>query len=181
MPVAHLLGLVLGERLERIRAGLADLRAHVAGGGHVELVRQLGVAARALVERADAVTLPLARHEQRRLDVEAEEVVLERRPVALAHEEAHEPRVAIVHGVDARPERHARRVDDREVVGHDGVQAHEAAVENVDRVARCGHRRKPNGRPRRRPPASVRGPQSAVRSLGLSLPPAGSFVTHSQR
>ena len=60
--------------------------------------------ARALVERAHAVTLPLARHEQRRLDVEAEEVVLERRAVALAHEEAHEARVALAHVLEGEAE-----------------------------------------------------------------------------
>ena len=123
--------------------------------------------------------LPLARHEQRRLDVEAEEVVLERRAVTLAHEEAHEARVAVVHRVDAGAERHARRVDDREVVGQRGIETHEAEVEDVDRSARSGHRRKPNGT-RARHRLYVSEPQSAVRGSG-SAAAAGSLVTQSQR
>ena len=126
--------------------------------------------------------LPLARHEQRRLDVEAEEVVLERRAVALAHEEAHEARVAVVHRVDAGPERDAGGVDDREVVGQRGVEAHEAVVEDVDRGARSGHRRKPNGT-RSRAPAERSGQRAPERGpwLGWSLPPVGSLVTQSHR
>ena len=83
--------------------------------------------------------LPLARHEQRRLDVEAEEVVLERRAVTLAHEEAHESRTALLHRLEPRAERDARGVDDGEIVRDRRVQAHEAVVEDVDRVGRAGH------------------------------------------
>ena len=181
MPARTSAAVSSGERLERVRAGLADLRAHGARGRDVELVRQLRVAARALVERADAVALPLARHEQRRLDVEAEEVVLERRAVALAHEEAHEARVALVHRLAPGAERDARGVDDREVVGHHGVEPHEAVVEHLDGVARPGHGRKPNGRPRRTAGSGQRAPERRVARSAVSLPPAGSLVTHSQR
>ena len=79
-----------------------------------------------------AVAEPLARHEDRAADVEAERVVLERRAVRLAHQEADQARVALVHLLLAHAERDARRVDHGEVVGHRAVEAHEAIVEDVD-------------------------------------------------
>ena len=80
------------------------------------------------------VAEPLARHEDRAADVEAERVVLERRAVRLAHQEADQARVALVHLLLAHAERDARRVDDGEVVGHRAVEADEAVVEDVDAI-----------------------------------------------
>src|SRR6185312_12073385 len=74
--------------LERVRARLADLRADVFRLRDVEVVGRLRVAHRELVEGADAVPEPLARDEDRRADVEAEGVVLKRRAVPIAHQEA---------------------------------------------------------------------------------------------
>ena len=79
---------------------------------------------------------PLARDEDRRSDVEAERVVLERSPVAIAHEKADQARVRLVHLLLAASERDARPVHDREVVGHRIVEAHEAVIENFDRPIR---------------------------------------------
>ena len=55
---------------------------------------------------------PLADDEDRRADVEAERVVLEGRPVPVAHEKTDEPLVGLVHLLLAATEAHARRVDD---------------------------------------------------------------------
>ena len=77
---------------------------------------------------------PLARDEDRRTDVEAKRVVLERRAVALAHEEADEAPVRIVHLLLAAGEADARSVDDREVVGHGVVEPYEAVIEDLDLV-----------------------------------------------
>ena len=98
--LARLLGELVGDRLERVRARLADLRADVLGGRDVELVGRPRVAHAELVERADAVPEPLPRDEDRAADVEAERVVLERRPVPVAHQEPDQPLVGFVH---ARP------------------------------------------------------------------------------
>src|SRR6185436_401549 len=83
------------DRLEGVRTRLADLGAHVLWGRHVKLVRRLRVAHAELVERTDAVPEPLARNKDRRPDVKAECVVLERGSVALAHEKTDEARVAL--------------------------------------------------------------------------------------
>ena len=88
---------------------------------------------------------PLARDEDRRPDVEAERVVLERRPVPVAHEEADQARVGLVHLVLPPGEADARGVHDREVGRHRVVQPDEAVIEDTDRVFRyhsvCrGHR-----------------------------------------
>ena len=87
-----------------------------------------------LVERADAVPEPLARDEDRAADVEAEGVVLERRPVPLAHQEADQALVGLVQLLLAAGEADPRAVDDREVVGHRVVEPDEAVVEDGDRV-----------------------------------------------
>ena len=79
---------------------------------------------------------PFARDEDRAADVEAERVVLERRAVAVAHQEADQALVGGVHLVLVPGEGDARAVDDGEVVGHRAVEPHEAVVEDADRVAR---------------------------------------------
>ena len=122
------------DRLERVRPGLADLRAHVLGRRHVELVGRPRVAHRELVERPDAVPEPLARDEDRRAHVEAKRVVLERRPVPLAHQEADQALVRLVHLVDAPREADPSAVHDREVVRHRVVEPHEAVIEDADGV-----------------------------------------------
>ena len=85
---------------------------------------------------------PLARDEDRAADVEAEGVVLERRAVPVAHQEADQALVRLVHlGLPPR-EGDAGAVDDGEVVGHRVVEADEAVVEDADRVVGddvCGH------------------------------------------
>ena len=73
---------------------------------------------------------PLARDEDRAADVEAEAVVLERRAVPLAHQEADQARRRSRPGLLAPGKRDARGVDDREVVGHRPVEADEAVVED---------------------------------------------------
>jgi hypothetical protein len=65
---------------------------------------------------------PLARDEDRAADVEAEGVVLERRPVPVAHQEADQPASRLVHLVLRRREADARGVDDREVARHRRVE-----------------------------------------------------------
>ena len=90
---------------------------------------------------------PFARHEDRAADVEAERVVLERRAVTVTHQEADQALVRRVHLVLMAGERDSRAVDDREVVGHRVVEAHEAVVEESDRllgadVGRHGHGRR---------------------------------------
>ena len=77
---------------------------------------------------------PLAGDEDRRSDVEAKRVVLERRPVALAHEEANETPVRLVHLLFSAREADARSVDDREVVGHRVVESYETMIEDLDLV-----------------------------------------------
>ena len=77
---------------------------------------------------------PLPGDEDRAADVEAEGVVLERRAVPVAHQEADQRLVSLVHlGLAAR-EGDARTVHDGEVVGHRLVEAHEAMVEHLDPV-----------------------------------------------
>ena len=77
---------------------------------------------------------PLAGDEDRRSDVEAKRVVLERRAVAIAHEEANEALVRLVHLLLAAREADASSVDDREVVGHRVVEPYEAVIEDLDLV-----------------------------------------------
>ena len=79
---------------------------------------------------------PLARHEDRAADVEAEGVVLEGCAVPVPHQEPDQAGVGVVQlGLPPR-EADAGAVDDREVVGHRAVEAHEAVVEDLDRVLR---------------------------------------------
>src|SRR4051794_16023754 len=127
---------LLVDGLERVRTRLSDLRAHVLRRGYVEVVGRLRVAHRELVERADAVPEPLARYEDRRTDVEAERVVLERRSVPIAHEKADQALVGLVHLLLAAGETHARGVGDGEVGGHRVVEPDEAVVEDPNRVLR---------------------------------------------
>ena len=73
---------------------------------------------------------PLARDEDRAADVEAERVVLERRPVPVAHQESDQARVCVVDLVAPAGEADPRRVHHREVVGHRRVEPDEAVVED---------------------------------------------------
>ena len=75
---------------------------------------------------------PLACDEDRTADVEAERVVLERCPMAVAHQEPDQARVGIVDLFAPAGEADACRVDDREVVGHRRVEPDEAVVEDGD-------------------------------------------------
>ncbi len=77
---------------------------------------------------------PLARDEDRRPDVEAEDGVLERARVLLAHEEADQARVRRVHLLLVAGEAHPRAVDDGEIAGHRLVEANEAVIQNRDEV-----------------------------------------------
>ena len=70
------------DRLERVGAGLADLRAHVLGLGHVELVGRLRISHTKFIKRADTMAEPFARDEERAPNMEPEGVVLERRIAA---------------------------------------------------------------------------------------------------
>ena len=81
---------------------------------------------------------PFARHEDRAAHVETEGVVLEGRAVPVAHQEADQAFVRLVHLVLAAGERDAGAVDDREVVGHRAVETHEAVVEDVNRGLGAG-------------------------------------------
>ncbi len=95
---------------------------------------------------------PFPRDEDRAADVEAERVVLERRAVAIAHQEADQALVGGIHLVLVPSEGDARAVDDGEVVGHGIVEPHEAVVEDADRllgtdVGRHGHGRRTLLRP----------------------------------
>ena len=77
---------------------------------------------------------PLARDEDRAANVEAERVVLERRAVPVAHQEADQAGVGVVELVLVPREADAGAVDDREIVGHRGVEPDEAVVEDGYRV-----------------------------------------------
>src|SRR5262249_56175446 len=70
--------------------------ADVLRVGYVEVLRRTRVPQAELVERPDPVAEPLPRHEDRAADVVAEGVVLERGPVAVAHQEADQPLVGLV-------------------------------------------------------------------------------------
>jgi hypothetical protein len=129
---------LVGDRLEGVRARLSDLRAHVLGRGDVELVRRDRVTHAELVEGADTVPEPLARHEDRGADVEAKRVVLERRPMPFAHEEADEPGVGLLHRLLAAREADPRGIDHREIARHRVVEADEPVIKDLDRF--FGHR-----------------------------------------
>ncbi len=85
---------------------------------------------------------PLARDEDRAAHVEAERVVLERRAVAVAHQEADEALVGLVHHLFATGERDAGAVHDGQVVGQRSVEPDETVVEQANRLigSRLGHR-----------------------------------------
>jgi hypothetical protein len=54
--------------------------------------------------------------------------------VTLAHEEANEPLVRLLHLLFAAREADASSVDDREVVGHGVVEPYEAVIEDLDLI-----------------------------------------------
>jgi hypothetical protein len=142
---AGLLGHLGLDGLEAVRPGLADLRADVVGLGDVEVVGRPRISHAELVERADPVSHPLTRDEDRAADVKAERVVLEGRAVPVAHQEADQPLVGLVHLVLVAREGNAGAVHDREIAGHHAVEPHETVVEDADRVlgdhfGRRGHR-----------------------------------------
>ena len=75
--------------------------------------------------------------------MEPERVVLERRAVAVAHQEPDQALVGLVELQLAPGERDPRGVCDRQVIGQRSVEPNEAVIEDVDRVLRCrvfGHR-----------------------------------------
>ena len=74
---------------------------------------------------------PLARDEDRQLHVQLELAHLERRRVAVTHQVADEPAVA-VHRARAFAVRHARRLDDGAVVAHVVDESDEPVIEAVD-------------------------------------------------
>src|SRR5215212_7713969 len=78
-----------------------------------------------------SVTVVLADDEDRCLDEEPEVAVLERRAVALAHQEPDQALVALGHLVGREVERDARGVDDREVAREGTVEREEAVVEDL--------------------------------------------------
>ena len=78
---------------------------------------------------------PFPGHEDRAADVEAEAVVLERRAVPVAHQEADQAAVGVVELLLAPREAHAGSVRDRQVVRHRGIEADEAMIEELDPVA----------------------------------------------
>jgi hypothetical protein len=125
---------LVGHGLEGVGARLPDLTAHVLRLGDIKLVGGARVAHAELVERPDPVPEPLARDEERRPDVEAEGVVLERRAVAIAHEKADEPFVGLVHLLLAAREAHPRSVNHRQVGRHRVVEPDEPVIEDTDRV-----------------------------------------------
>jgi hypothetical protein len=104
---------------------------------------------------------PFARDEQRAADVEAERVVLERRSVALAHQEPDQAGVRVVQLVPAPREADARGVHDREVGRHRVVQADETVVEDRNDVV--GHDLGGDSH-------GVEGNRGICRHLGLVLP-----------
>ena len=88
------------------------------------------------------VAKPFPGDEDRAPDVEPERVVLERRAVPVAHQEADQALVGVVQLRLAPRERNARGVGYREVVGEHAVEPHEAVIEDVDRIFRyrvAGH------------------------------------------
>src|SRR6476469_7289321 len=98
--------------LEGVRTWFPDLRPNVLGLWDIEVVRRLRVAHAELVERPDPVAEPLSREEDRRPHVEAEGVVLEGRPVPVAHQETDQALVRIVHLVLPPREADACGIDD---------------------------------------------------------------------
>ena len=85
---------------------------------------------------AGSVTVMLTDDEERRLDDEPEVTVLEGAAVALAHQEADQPCVALAHLFGGLVERDACTVDDGEVRGERSVQRDEAVIEDRDDVLR---------------------------------------------
>src|SRR5438270_7908327 len=84
------------DRLERVGARLADLRAYVLRLGDIEVIGRLCIPQTELVERRPAVAKPFARDEDRAAHVEAKHAVLERRRVPLPHQEPNQAFVAVV-------------------------------------------------------------------------------------
>src|SRR6266516_3847401 len=81
-----------------------------------------------------SVTVVLADDEERRLDEEAEVAVLERAPVALAHQEPDEAGVAVGHLLGFLVEGDAGAVHDGEVGGERAVERDETMVEDRNGV-----------------------------------------------
>ena len=79
---------------------------------------------------------PLARDEDRGSNVEAKRVVLERSAMSIAHEEPDQALVGLVHFFLVPREADPCSVDDREVVRHRVVEAHEAVIEDRDDILR---------------------------------------------
>ena len=80
---------------------------------------------------------PLARDKDRAADVEAERVVLERRSVAVAHQEPDQSLVRLVQLLLLAGERDPGAVGDGEVARHHPVEPHEPVIQNANRVVGC--------------------------------------------
>src|SRR5262249_3893064 len=122
------------DRLEAVATWLSHLGPDVLGLGNVEVVRCARVPHAELIEGSNPVPEPLTRDEDGRADVEAERVVLEGRAVPIAHEEADQAFIRLVHLLLPTGEADARGIRHGEVRGHRPVEADEAVVEDTDRV-----------------------------------------------
>ena len=85
-------------------------------------------------QTANTVAEPFPCDEDRAADVEPESVVLERRAVPVAHQEADQALVGVVQLRLAPRERDAGGICDGEVVCQHAVEADEAVIEDLDRV-----------------------------------------------
>jgi hypothetical protein len=79
---------------------------------------------------AGSVAVVLPDDEQRRFHDEPEVAVLERASVALAHQEANQPFVALAHLVRGLVERDPRAVDDGQVRSERAVECEEPVIQN---------------------------------------------------
>ena len=74
------------------------------------------------------MTEPLTDHEDRRFDVEAEEVVLERRSMSLPHEEVDKTNLSRSHVLGPLAERDTSSIDNAQVVGALSIKSNEATA-----------------------------------------------------
>jgi hypothetical protein len=109
------------------------LGGEVLGRGRVELAVEDRVAGGVFVDVGGAVADPLARDEDRQLDVQLDLAHLERRRVPVAHQVADQAGV-VARGLRARAVADARGLDDRAIVAHVVDDADEAVVEHRDRL-----------------------------------------------
>jgi hypothetical protein len=115
-----------------LAVGLA-LGGELLGPGQIELVVEDRVARRVLVHVGGAMADPLARHEDRQLDVVLDLAHLERRGVPVAHQVVDQPAV-LADLLGAAAVGDARRLHDGGVVAHVVDHPDEAVVEHRDRL-----------------------------------------------